>query len=82
MKKILITLLMACCFVGCSNKDDNLMDCKVFWQIYHTPKYLEESEIEHAYSTTFFNKRQHGYRTPNNPTGRAVADFEVGIHGR
>ena len=54
MKKILITLLIACCFVGCSNKDDNLMDCKVFWQIYHTPKYLEESEIEHAYSTTFF----------------------------
>ena len=30
MKKICLTLLMTCCLLGCSNKDDNLMDCKVF----------------------------------------------------
>ena len=54
MKKICLTLLIACCFVGCSGKDDGTMDCKIYWQLYHTPKHLEETEIEQAFMTTFF----------------------------
>ena len=30
------------------------MDCKIYWQLYHTPKYLEESVIEQAYRETFY----------------------------
>ena len=31
------------------------MDCKIFWQLRHSPKHLEETEIEQAYRTTFYN---------------------------
>ncbi len=54
MKKICLTLLIACCLVGCSGKDDDIIDCKIYWQLYYTPKYLEESEIEQAYRETFY----------------------------
>ena len=30
------------------------MNCKIFWQLYHTPKYLDETEIEKAFQETFY----------------------------
>ena len=54
MKRWLLTLLAAGCLWGCSGKDDGTMDCKIYWQLYHTPKHLEETEIEQAFMTTFF----------------------------
>ena len=44
---------MCVCFGGC-NKDDDKMDCKIYWQLYNSPKYLEATEIEEAFRETFF----------------------------
>jgi hypothetical protein len=55
MYRWIIALLVAGCLCGCSNKEEELMDCKVFWQLHHTPKHLEETEIEQAYRSTFCN---------------------------
>ena len=55
MKQSILILLAVCCLCGCSNKDDNTMDCKIYWQLYHTPKHLEETEIEQAFRTTFYS---------------------------
>lgn len=30
------------------------MDCTISWQLYHRPKYLEDSQIEKAFQDTFF----------------------------
>lgn len=54
MKKILIALLLAVCMWSCSSKKEDTLDCKIYWQLYHTPKYLEETEIEKAYQETFY----------------------------
>ena len=53
MKRWILTLLTIGCLWGCSKGDDT-MDCKIYWQLYHTPKYLEETEIEQAYRETFY----------------------------
>ena len=55
MKRVFLTLLAICCLTGCSRQDDDTMDCKIYWQLYHAPKHLEETEIEQAYRSTFFN---------------------------
>ncbi|MBO4600133.1 MAG: hypothetical protein J5641_05280 [Bacteroidales bacterium] len=53
MKRWFLLLLVAGCLCGCSSKDDDTIDCKIYWQLYHTPKYLEENEIEQAFQETF-----------------------------
>ena len=54
MKKTLLILLAVGCLVGCSKKDDDKIDCKIYWQLYHLPKYLGENDIEKAFQDTFF----------------------------
>ena len=54
MKRGLLTLLAVCCLMGCSQQEEDTMDCKISWQLYHAPKYLEETEIEQAFRTTFY----------------------------
>lgn len=53
MKKIFPLLLLLCCLTGCT-KSDGTMDCTISWQLYHRPKYLEDSQIEKAFQDTFF----------------------------
>lgn len=67
MKRWLLTLLAVGCLWGCTSKDDDTMDCKIYWQLYHTPKYLDETDIEKAYRETF-----HGfYERVNDNTAMA-----------
>ena len=48
--------VVACfCIAGCSSKDDGTMDCKIYWQLYHSPKYVEDTDIETAFRETFFD---------------------------
>ena len=54
MKRWLLTLLAVCCLGGCSSHDDDLIDCQIYWQLYHTPKHLEETEIEKTFRDTFY----------------------------
>lgn len=46
-------VLLCVCLGGC-NKDNDKMDCKIYWQLYNSPKYLEATEIEEAFRETFF----------------------------
>lgn len=54
MKKALLMILALVCLSGCSKKEADVMNCKIFWQLYHTPKYLDETEIEKAFQETFY----------------------------
>lgn len=54
MRHLLPVLLLAVlCLAGCSKKNDT-MDCKIYWQMYLHPKYIEPTEIEKAFQETFF----------------------------
>ena len=75
MKRGLLTLLAVCCLMGCSRQDDDTMDCKITWQLYHTPKYLEETEIEQVFRSTFY-----GFYEPlndNTVIARSTTTYDV-----
>lgn len=57
MKHKILTLAV-CLFAasilgGCSKKPET-MNCKIYWQLYHHPKHVTESDIETAFQETFF----------------------------
>lgn len=39
-------------FSGCKKTDT--INCDIYWQLYHLPKHLTDTEIEKAYQETFF----------------------------
>ena len=49
----LLAALVCAGLWGCNSKDDDTMDCKISWQLYNSPKYLEDTDIERAYRETF-----------------------------
>ena len=68
-------MLAVCCLMGCSRQDDDTMDCKITWQLYHTPKYLEETEIEQVFRSTFY-----GFYEPlndNTVIARSTTTYDV-----
>lgn len=39
--------------VGCADKED-LMDCEIYWQVYHHAKHITPDQIESVFRDTFF----------------------------
>ena len=54
MRLWLWAVLVCASLGGCSSKDDDKLDCKIYWQLYNSPKYLEATEIEEAFRETCF----------------------------
>lgn len=75
-KKILLVICLIGTLAFCAcNKDDGKMDCTIYWQLYHTPKYLTDDTLEQIYKETFY-----GFWTPlndNSVIAREVTQKDV-----
>lgn len=54
MKRLLLLMLATICFCSCSKDKDDTLNCKIYWQLYHIPKYVEENDIEKTFQDVFY----------------------------